>query len=180
MKELLRKKKGGAAMQRTLIIATVSLVWMLNAQLSYPGGLPSQPAHLDPEQILRQLVPEVPDIKMVTPEDMEPNPQGKYRRHAFIQGDFNRDGQEDIAISAVDHPDWKARSGDSYVLIASKSKNGTWSRVFFEKIPGVRHPFLIWDEENRALLVGANYSDYNPGDILWDAKTKKYKLVEAR
>ena len=63
-------------------------------------------------------------------------------------------------------------------MIASKDKdNFAWHRVFFERIAGVRHPFLVWDEENKALLVGANYSDYNPGDILWDSATKKYKLV---
>jgi hypothetical protein len=29
-----------------------------------------------------------------------------------------------------------------------------------------------------ALLVGANFSDSNPGDIVWDPIKKEYKLVQ--
>ena len=65
-------------------------------------------------------------------------------------------------------------------MIASKNNDGAWVRIFLEKIPGVVHPFLIWDEEEKALLVGANYTDYNPGDILWDPKAKKYILLEPK
>lgn len=58
-------------------------------------------------------------------------------------------------------------------------KNGTWYRAFFHKFPGIAYPFLIWDEEKTALLVGANYSDAVPGDIVWDRTRKEYKLVQA-
>jgi hypothetical protein len=147
---------------------------------TYPEESSPARLNLDPKQILRELVPEVPDIKMVTAQELEPNPQGKYRRHAFIQGDFNRDGQEDIAICATD--EW-VREGISlmrngYVLIASKKKNGTWARVFFHKFRGLSSPFLIWDKERMTLLVGANFSDSNPGDIVWDRTKKEYKLLQ--
>lgn len=135
---------------------------------------PVRPSDLDPEQILRKLVRDIPGVKMVTPEGLEPNPQGKYRRHAFIRGDFNQDGQEDIAISATD--EW-TRGRNAYVLIATKRDGGTWYRTFLHKFPGIAHPFLIWDEDGKAILVGANYSDTVPGDIMWDANEKKYKLV---
>jgi hypothetical protein len=134
----------------------------------------------DPNRILQESIPEIPGLAVPPENDLEPNPRGKYRRYTFVQGDFNTDGRDDIAICAVDNPDWTKRSADSYVLIVSKSKDRAWIRVFFEKIPGVRHPFLIWDERNKALLLDANYSDYNPGDILWDAKTNRYRLVPAK
>lgn len=167
-------------MRKSLILATIFL--LLTASLSCAGELPPMPAKLDPEQILRQLVPEVPDIKMVTPKELEPNPQDKYRRYAFIQGDFNRDGQEDIAICATDEWVRQGRSltRNSYVLIASRQKNGSWVRVFFYKFRELSSPFLIWDKEQMRLLVGATQSDYVPGDIVWDLKEKKYKLVEER
>jgi hypothetical protein len=134
----------------------------------------------DPEQILKKLVPEVPDIKMVTPEDLEPNPQGQYRAHAFIQGDFNGGGQEDIAICGTD--EWvrerRSLTRNGYVLIASKKKDGTWVRQVFHKFRGTAYPFLIWDKKRMALLVGANFSDSNPGDIVWDPIKKEYKLVQ--
>lgn len=134
----------------------------------------------DPNRILQDSVPEIPGLVVPPAKDLEPNPHGKYRRYTFIQGDFNKDGRDDVAICAVDNPDWTKRSADSYVLIVSKTKDRAWIRVFFEKIPGVRHPFLIWDDRNKALLVGANYSDYNPGDILWDPKANRYRLVAAK
>jgi hypothetical protein len=166
-------------MRKILALSISSL--LLAIHFSYAGDLTPHPTKLDPEQILKKLIPEIPDIKMVTPEDLEPNPQGKYRRHAFIQGDFNRDGQEDIAICATDQ--W-VREGislrrNSYVLIATKRKNGTWVREFFQKFSDFSSPFLIWDRERMRLLIGVNQSDYEPGDILWDSKEKKYKLVPA-
>jgi hypothetical protein len=35
-----------------------------------------------------QLVPDIPHIKVVSAEDLEPSPKGKYHRHVFIRGDF--------------------------------------------------------------------------------------------
>ncbi len=160
-------------MGRVLIFAVSFL--FLAADFSYTDQIPPSLSILDPEQLLKSLVSEVQDIRMVTPEDLEPNPQGKYRRHAFIQGDFNRNGQEDIAICATDR--W-TRGRNAYVLIASKRKNGTWYRAFFHKFPGIAQPFLIWDKEKMALLVGANFSDSNPGDIVWDRAKKEYKLLQ--
>ena len=163
-------------MTKAVLLTVIGcLLWSFS-----PRDIAAADPHVDPRRMLRQLVPELPDIQMPLPEDLEPNPEGKYRRHAVIQGDFNKDGRQDIAICAVDPVNSKARLRDSYVLIASKTNNDTWDRVFFERIPGVVHPFLIWDAENMALLVGANYSDYNPGDIIWDSKTKEFKLVEPR
>jgi hypothetical protein len=126
-----------------------------------------------------QLVPDFPDIKVMIVEDLEPNPQGKYHRHAFIRGDFNRDGIEDIAIAGTDA--W-VKQGTSlkrngYVLIASKTNDGSWSRVFFHKFPGTANPFLIWDEDRMALLIGGNFTDFDPGDIIWDHVRKEFKPV---
>jgi hypothetical protein len=58
----------------------------------------------DPNRILRGLVPEIPGLQVVPEKDLEPNPRGKYRRYASIEGDFNTDGLGDIAIVAVDDP----------------------------------------------------------------------------
>jgi hypothetical protein len=128
-----------------------------------------------------QLVPDIPDIKVVIAEHLEPNPQGNHR-HAFIRGDFNRDGAEDIAIAGTDA--WAeqgiSRHRDGYVLIASKRKDGSWRRVFLHKFPGTAIPVLIWDEERMALLVGANAADFDPGDIVWDRVTKEFKLVNRK
>jgi len=162
---------------RTTLNIALSLLLLAVFPSYAEESAPARP-NLDPEQILRQLVPEVPDIKMVTPEDMEPNPQGKYRRHAFIQGDFNKDGREDVAICATD--EWIKKgislTRNSYVLIASREKK-QWVRVFLQRIDRLAFPFLIWDSERNRLLVGANRSDYEPGDIVWDLKEKKYKFV---
>jgi hypothetical protein len=133
---------------------------------------------LEPESLLKKLVPEISGIKVVLMEDLEPNPEGQYRRHAFINGDFNRDGIEDIAISAVDA--WEhvgiSKSRNGYVLLASRNKNGTWGRVYFHKFPGLAHPFIIWEPNKRVLLIGANQTDSNPGEIVWDKSKKAYKL----
>jgi hypothetical protein len=133
----------------------------------------------DPERLLKQLVPEVPEIKIVAAEELEPNPKGEYRRNAFLRKDFNRDGVEDIAICGIDA--WvqqgASRRRNGYVLIASKNAKGAWTRVFFHKFPGIAYPFLVWDQSRMALLVGANQSDSNPGDIVWDREKKAYKLV---
>jgi hypothetical protein len=141
----------------------------------------SQPStDLNPEKILKELVTEISNIRIVTASDLEPNPPGKYHRHAFIRGDFNRDGVEDIAIAGTD--EWvKPRASltrNGYVLIASKRTNGSWTRVFFHKFDGTANPFLIWDRAAMALLVGANFSDSNPGDIVWDGANKTYKLLQ--
>jgi hypothetical protein len=136
----------------------------------------------DPQELLIQLVPDIPDLKVVRAGDLEPNPQGKYHRHAFIRGDFNRDGIEDIAIAGADA--WVeqgiSRQRNGYVLIASKRKDGSWIRVFFHKFPGSAFPFLIWDEKRVALLVGANFTDFDPGDIVWDRVRNEFKLVPAK
>jgi hypothetical protein len=164
---------------------TLGLSFLLLTVFSSCAAEFATTTNLDPEQILKKLVPEVPDIKMVPPEDLEPNPQGEYRRHAFIQGNFNGDGQEDIAICGTDEWVREGRSlmRNGYVLIASKKKDGTWVRQFFHKFPGTAYPFLIWDKKiwdktRMALLVGANFSDSNPGDIVWDPVKKEYKLVQ--
>lgn len=157
---------------------TLGLSFLLLTVFSSCAAEFSTTTNLDPEQILKKLVPEVPDIKMVTPEDLEPNPKGKYRRHAFIQGDFNGDGTEDIAISGVD--EWKEEQArlrrSSYVLIATKDRQ-TWKRVFLHKFR-VPYPFLIWDEKRKSIIVGVNYSDSNPEEIVWDRAKKEYKLVQ--
>src|SRR5919106_1024622 len=70
-----------------------------------------------------------------------------------------------------------SRSRNGYVLVATKDKNSRWLRAFFHNFPGTAFPFLSWDKDKRALLVGANYSAYVPGDILWDARTRRYRLV---
>jgi hypothetical protein len=154
---------------------TLGLSFLLLTVFSSCAAEFATTTNLDPEQILKQLVPEVPDIKMITAEELEPNPKGKYRRHAFIQGDFNRDGEEDIAISGTD--EW-TRGRNAYVLIASKTKDGAWYRAFFHKFPKIAYPFLIWDAEKMALLVGANKSDTIPGDIVWDRAKKQYKVLQ--
>ena len=124
----------------------VSLLSSVSCQAAYSSDTVSG---IDPQKLLMQLVPDIPDIKVVTAEDLEPNPQGKYHRHAFMRGDFNRDGIEDIAIAGADA--WVkqgiSRQRNGYVLIASKRKDGGWSRVFFHKFPGTASPFLIWDDE---------------------------------
>jgi hypothetical protein len=133
------------------------------------------PEELKPQEILERLMPEVRNVKLVTAPDLEPNPEGIYRRHAFIVGDFNQDGIDDVAIAATDQPNPQGRNG--YVLIASKAKNGNWTRVFVHKFDGVAKPFLIWDRERIRLLVGANETDFDPGDIVWDHTQKGYKLI---
>ena len=146
------------------------------ADSSYTGS------RIDPQELLMQLVPDIPDIKVVIGEDLKPDPQGKYRRRAFIRGDFNQDGTEDIAKAGADA--WVkqgiSRQRNGYILIASKKKDESWSRVFFHKFPGTANPFLIWDEERMALLVGANEADSDPGDIVWDRVKKEFKLVPAK
>jgi hypothetical protein len=59
-------------------------------------------------------------------------------------------------------------------------KDGSWSRVFLHKFPGTAMPFLIWDEERMVLLVGANFTDSDPGDIVWDRVRKEFKLIPAK
>ncbi len=166
-------------MKKTLALA-ITLLWTLGVtQPTWAGTSDSQLDISGVERILQTLVPEVKNIKVVTDKDLEPNPQGKYRRHAFIQGDFNRDGQEDIAICATD--EWIRQGAsltrNSYVLIASKRKDWSWVRVFLQKIDRLSSPFLIWDKKRMRLLVGANQSDYEPGDIVWDSHEKKYKFI---
>jgi hypothetical protein len=159
---------------------TIAIGILLLALLSPAADDSARPRNdLRPEQILKTLTPEIPEIGMVTPEDLEPNPQGAYRRYAFIRGDFNRDGIEDIAVAGTDQ--WQkqgaALTRNGYVLIASRTKDGLWTRRFFHKFPGTSKPFLIWDKDKTALLVGANASDADPGDIVWDRTKKQYKLV---
>jgi hypothetical protein len=134
---------------------------------------------LDPERLLKQLAPEIKEIKITTPEELEPNPKRAYRRHAFIREDFNGDGTEDIAICGTDAWVKQGRSSqrNGYVLVASKNPSGSWTRVFFHKFTGLASPFLIWDQSRMALLVGGNDTDFNPGDIVWDRLKKGYKLV---
>jgi hypothetical protein len=50
----------------------------------------------------------------------------------------------------------------------------------FISFPGTVIPLLIWDEERMVLLVGANFTDSDPGDIVWDRVRKEFKLVPAR
>jgi hypothetical protein len=64
-------------------------------------------------------------------------------------------------------------------LIASRKEDGTWTRVFYHKFSSTAYPLLVWDKEQRVLLVGANYSDSNTGDIVWDAARREYNLVYA-
>jgi hypothetical protein len=168
------------SMFHTVLMAEFAITCLLSLLFSSLITATSAVEATDPNRILQESVPEIPGLAVPPESDLEPNPRGKYRRYTFIQGDFNKDGRDDIAICAVDNRDWTKRSADSYVLIVSKTKDRAWIRVFFEKISGVRHPFLIWDEGNKALLVGANYSDYNPGDVLWDAKARRYRLVPAK
>lgn len=162
------------------------LIWFVFAQSCGAAKLPPPKTDLDPQQILNKLVPEVPGLTIVPPKDLEPNPPGPYHRSAFIRGDFNGDRIEDIAICGTDEWVKKGRSQtrNGYVLIASKRDNGTskrdngnWGRVFFHKFTGIASPFLIWDRMRRALLVGANFSDANPGDIVWDPAKREYRLV---
>lgn len=164
-------------------VLAISVIWIL--AVTQPGLTATADRKLDiadAERILKDLVPEVKNLQVVTAKDLEPNPQGKYRRYAFIRGDFNKDGQEDIAIAATD--EWvrqgRALTRNGYVLIGTKRNDSTWARVFFHKFRGLSIPFLIWDEESMKLLVGANESDSVPGDIVWDLKEKKYKLVPAK
>lgn len=167
-------------MKKMLVLAISVLSILAATQL----GLTATASHkldiADVEKIIKDLVPEVKNLQVVPAKDLEPNPQGKYRRYAFIQGDFNGDAQEDIAICATDDWDRKSLTRNSYVLIASKTKTGSWVRVFFTKFERLASPFLIWDKERLRLLVGANHSDYEPGDIVWDLKEKKYKLLPAK
>lgn len=90
-------------------------------------------ADLDPQQILKQLAQEIPEIRTVAGEDLEPNPKGEYRRHAFIRWDFNQDGVVDITICGTDAWVQKgaSRRRNGHVLIASKNVKGGWTRVFF-------------------------------------------------
>ena len=157
----------------TVALFVLSSVSCRAGESSYTGS------RIDPQELLIQLVPDVPDIKVMISEDLEPNPQGKYHRHAFIRGDFNQDGIEDIAIAGTDTLVKQGTSlkRNGYVLIASKTKDGSWSRVFYHKFPGTANPFLIRDDERMALLVGANFSDFDPGDIVWDRVRKEFKLV---
>ena len=159
---------------------TITLwLFLLSSVSCRAGESPYTGSRIDPQELLTQLVPDIPDIEVVISEDLEPNPQGKYHRHAFIRGDFNRDGREDIAIAGTDA--WlkqgTSRKRNGYVLIASRTKDESWSRVFFHKFPGTANPFLISDEERMALLVGANFSDFDLGDIVWDRVRKEFKLV---
>ena len=164
-------------------LVTIAFGLLLVSSASCPAGNSSDiGSRIDPEQLLMQLAPDIPDIKVVSAEDLEPNPKGNYHRHAFIRGDFNRDGIEDIAIAGADA--WVgqgiSRYRNGYVIIASKRKDGSWSRVLLHKFAGTAIPFLIWDEEQMAILVGANKSDSEPGDIVWDRVRKEFKLVPAK
>jgi hypothetical protein len=100
---------------------TITFGLLLASSVACRAGDSSQAeSRIDPQELLMQLVPNVSDIKVVRAEDLEPNPQGKYHRHAFIRGDFNRDGTEDIAIAGADA--WVKQGISSqrngYVLIA--------------------------------------------------------------
>jgi hypothetical protein len=155
------------------------IILVLTALFFWLDRLSGAESDLDPQRILKQLVPEVSEVKLVAPEELEPNPKGEYRRNAFVRRDFNRDGIADIAICGVDA--WvqqgASRRRNGYVLIASKNPKSEWTRVFFHKFPQIAYPFLIWDQSRMALLVGANQSDSNLGDIVWDREKKAYKLV---
>jgi hypothetical protein len=104
-------------------MASLLAITCLLLLFSRPLAITSAAEISDPRRILHEVVPEIPELEIPPAKDLEPNPPGKYRRYTFIQGDFNQDGRDDIAMCAVDNPDWRRRSGDSYVVIASKNKD---------------------------------------------------------
>jgi len=158
-----------------------TLCFVVFAMYLWPEPLLGADRELDADQLLKQLVKEVPEIRMITPEELEPNPTGDYHRYAFIRRDFNGDGVEDIAIAGTDAWVQKGASRDrnGYIVIASRTRAAEWVRVFLHKFSGLASPFLIWDRSSKALVVGANQSDADPGDIVWNGVSKKYRLAKS-
>jgi hypothetical protein len=80
-------------MNRALMASLFAITCLL-LLFSHPVVIASAAEVSDPSRILHDLVPEIPTLEVPPAKDLEPNPPGKYRRHTFIQGDFNQDGRD--------------------------------------------------------------------------------------
>jgi hypothetical protein len=122
-------------------------------------------------QLFKILAPEIKGLRTPLEEYSHPD------YHFVVTGDFNDDGVPDIAICGNVY-DERQKWLSTYIVVATQVlSTGQWERRYIQELGGTSVPFIIWDKKARSLLIGADWSDADQGEVIWDSKIKEYRYV---
>jgi hypothetical protein len=87
-------------------------------------------------------------------------------------GDFNHDGVEDLAVVGV----YETQSLDrgSFILVFSKNTDGTWRKVFVQRL--VPPFFLALTNENESIELLFCMNCESDAVLIWDKEENQYQL----
>lgn len=154
-----------------IVFMTTWIALKLSPVFAEQSSLSSSVSHI-PIQI---LVPEMPDIRMVTPEELSNEGYTvQSKEQPYLFGDFNSDGQRDIAMCLI--RETKSEHGTGYLLIATESEAG-WIRHYFGAI-GFSLPYVGWDPKDGVLYVSSPIPNDGPWDeVRWNSEAKTYEAL---
>lgn len=126
-------------------------------------------------ELVRTLVPEIPDAALLTMQDLTPEQARKVSTTPGIgrrfQGDFNSDSQEDLALFG------RYADGDSagtFLLIATLQA-GRWQREALLQFP---QPFIIGLQHQQGLSVVFCIGCDLGGRVVWSGS--RYEFIPSQ